>query len=565
MSKPKQIYTLVLSGPTDALDQFIAQHYPGCETHLLSYEALHESGSWGKVLFMRRAKGEALVIASDQSLPGGRIPNQMLSAGLAARCRNVVFIGGPDNIQTFTRLALLRRIPRLILCAFVDAIVITSSFIVFQALRLWLRKPAKTRSDKPTDIEVAHLFPLALSALGPGGEMSYLEGTLTGLAEAGARAEAISSLPMPTATFPVHIVPSEQRYTLLREARALLYNLRFYRQAKKLLRQRRPRMLYQRHHAFVVSGALLSRALGIPLVLEYQNSELWRVNNWDPCHFCGLLKMAEDLSLRSAHGYAVLSNVLRDELLARGIGKDKIAVNPAAADVHRFYPGCGGAEARERLGFAPEDIVVTFLGSFSYYHGITVLQASIATLLRRRLQRDHAPKLKFLLIGDGILRLAMKQELDALEGSETVIFAGSVTHDKVPGLLDASDILVSPHVPLEDGSAFFGSPTKLFEYMAAGKAIVASNLYQLAEVLEHGKTALMVSPGNDAELTEAIELLARDPELRHSLGSNARDTVLERHTWRHNGVRALSFARAYQQGISADAGIEAPGSLRNLP
>ena len=61
---------------------------------------------------------------------------------------------------------------------------------------------------------------------------------------------------------------------------------------------------------------------------------------------------------------------------------------------------------------------------------------------------------------------------------------GAVAHDRVPALLDACDILVSPHVPLDARRGFFGSPTKLFEYMAMGKGIVASRLGQIGEVLQ---------------------------------------------------------------------------------
>ncbi len=84
------------------------------------------------------------------------------------------------------------------------------------------------------------------------------------------------------------------------------------------------------------------------------------------------------------------------------------------------------------------------------------------------------------------------------------MFTGSLPREKVVEYLDASDILVSPHIPMPDGSRFFGSPTKLFEYMAMGKGIVASRLEQLAEVLEHDQTALLVTPGNVEELAEAI-------------------------------------------------------------
>jgi glycosyltransferase involved in cell wall biosynthesis len=120
-----------------------------------------------------------------------------------------------------------------------------------------------------------------------------------------------------------------------------------------------------------------------------------------------------------------------------------------------------------------------------------------------------------------------------------VIFTGAVAHERVPALLDACDILVAPHVPLADGSEFFGSPTKIFEYMAMGKGIVASRLGQIGEVLSDGETAVMVEPGNVDELRNAMVRLIADEELRKRLGANAREAAVKNHTWVHNARRVL--------------------------
>jgi glycosyltransferase involved in cell wall biosynthesis len=91
------------------------------------------------------------------------------------------------------------------------------------------------------------------------------------------------------------------------------------------------------------------------------------------------------------------------------------------------------------------------------------------------------------------------------------------------------------------GSPFFGSPTKLFEYMAMGKAIAASSLDQIADVLVHERTALLVRPGDPRELAEAIQRLAADAQLRIELGRNAREASLAHHTWRQNAMRVLAY------------------------
>ena len=127
-----------------------------------------------------------------------------------------------------------------------------------------------------------------------------------------------------------------------------------------------------------------------------------------------------------------------------------------------------------------------------------------------------------------------------------MIFTGTVEHDAVPMYLDACDILVAPHVPLADGSDFFGSPTKIFEYMAMDKAIVASRLGQIGEVLSHEETALLVDPGNVGELAGAIVRLVDSDELRVRLGENARAAAVQKHTWTHNAERVL---QAYESWL----------------
>jgi glycosyltransferase involved in cell wall biosynthesis len=73
------------------------------------------------------------------------------------------------------------------------------------------------------------------------------------------------------------------------------------------------------------------------------------------------------------------------------------------------------------------------------------------------------------------------------------------------------------------------------------KAIAASALDQIADVLEHGRTALLLKPGDPADLAQAIQRLVADVQLRIELGRNARQSVLARHTWRQNARRVLAY------------------------
>jgi glycosyltransferase involved in cell wall biosynthesis len=334
----------------------------------------------------------------------------------------------------------------------------------------------------------------------------------------------------------------------------LSYSFQFAREVRRLVKAARPGMFYQRHGRFTVAGALLSQWMGIPLVLEYNASELWMADYWDPTRFRTWLRLCEEVSLRCASMIVVVSEPIRQELLQRGIPSNRITVSPNAVDPDHFHPGCGGKRIREQIGSDSNQTVVAFVGSFSYWHGIPVLRDAIQHIL----QEKSSDAMRFLLVGKGPLHEEMRSSLSHFEDKQQVVFTGIVPHDQIRTYLDAADILVSPHVPLPDGRPFFGSPTKLFEYMAMGKPIVASRLDQLAEVLTHNYTALLITPGSVEELVAAIHLLARDENLRHRLGERARAVAIERHTWQQNAARVLQLVTPSLLTHNYNKGLDVP-------
>jgi glycosyltransferase involved in cell wall biosynthesis len=245
-----------------------------------------------------------------------------------------------------------------------------------------------------------------------------------------------------------------------------------------------------------------------------------------------LLERYERLNLAAAARIFVVSEVERKNLEGVGISPEKIIVNPNGVDVKAFRPNIGGLEKRAELELRSDELLVGFVGTFGPWHGVLVLAEAI------KLIPANVP-VRFLLVGTGALHGEMKKLLASEEENGRVIFSGSVEHDEIPALLDACDVLVSPHVPLEGGAEFFGSPTKLFEYMAMGKAIVASRLGQIGEVLKHEETALLVSPGNGQELSAAIIRFAESRSLRETLGAAARSTAVANHTWTRNAQNIL--------------------------
>jgi glycosyltransferase involved in cell wall biosynthesis len=138
------------------------------------------------------------------------------------------------------------------------------------------------------------------------------------------------------------------------------------------------------------------------------------------------------------------------------------------------------------------------------------------------------------MIGDGIMMPEVKARLKKLEVGESATLTGLIPQEEGPSHLAACDILVASHVPNRDGTPFFGSPTKLFEYMAMGKGIVASDLNQIGEVLKHDYTAWLVKPGDIDSLMIGLKTLIDDEPRRVKLGKAAREEVIAKYTWREH-------------------------------
>jgi glycosyltransferase involved in cell wall biosynthesis len=541
-----RVYLLVLSGGTEDAQWLIEESYPDCECVVLDRRTLREAGWRGQVNALWKIKGRALVFFV-HSLAELQEPQLTVLSGFIHSCRSTVLADSSGRLLEYGKPDWLRILPLGLVSAVLDVCTFVCSWLFLMVLRV-LAKPIEVGKQQDVDLDLAYLYPYPLDAAPAGGSLSHVRGFLGGMAASARKCEIFSGRPLQVSDFPLHVIPRKRKLFLFRESFALSYNLRFVRVVCSFLRNRSTTALYQRHGRFVLAGALLSRMLAVPLVLEYNASELRMAQYGDPVRFPALLRLCQDASLFSASVIVVVSEPLRQELIERGIPEKRILVNPNAVDPGVFHPDCGGRKLRGELNFATSDVVVAFVGTFSYWHGIRTLASAIRYLLLACDAEPIVAKLRFLLVGDGPLCSDAREALESV-GGKRVLFTGLLPHDRIPTYLDAADILVSPHIPMPDGKPFFGSPTKLFEYMAMSKAIIASDLDQLRHVLRHDWSAWLVEPGNAAELASAILLLARDAGLRERLGENARATVVNQYTWEQNADRVL--ARVCQRTVRA--------------
>jgi len=206
------------------------------------------------------------------------------------------------------------------------------------------------------------------------------------------------------------------------------------------------------------------------------------------------------------------------------IDNSKLAVLPCAADVDAFKPNYNSPTLRKSLGLTTEPVVM-WVGGFYPWHDLSLLLESFALVSKRR------PDAKLVLVGDGQTRSSVADTIAKDGLRDAVIMTGSIAHSQVPEMLSIADVAVVPSAPVAASDGGTGTPLKLFEYMAAGKAIVATAHKESAEVIRNGHSGVLVEAGNANRFADVTLQLINDPDERSRLGQNARQQAVTQYSW----------------------------------
>lgn len=314
-----------------------------------------------------------------------------------------------------------------------------------------------------------------------------------------------------------------------------------------------------------VGSMLCARLLGIPLVVEANGPPLFEPGLSPPERPGGeserFARLCSELTLGSAGAVAAVSPSVRDVLVSEwGVDNSHIVVLPNAAEVPA--PGSSDRLAKYRHDYdlrgAP---VVIYAGALQAWCGVEHLLEAFVRV------REKHPEAMLLIVGDGPSADELQARAARFDLFASVRFAGSVPHEAVGALLDLAAVAVAPYS--RSAFDFHSSPVKIFEYMAAGKAIVASRVGAITEILRSDETAVLVEPGVPAELAEAIGHLLSDGARRRRLGDRARREAVENHTWegyvrRLVGVYEGALSR-FQEARAARGALADDRSAMTLP
>lgn len=269
-----------------------------------------------------------------------------------------------------------------------------------------------------------------------------------------------------------------------------------------------------------------ARRLGVPSIYEVRG--LWEVTRgsrnpeWAQSNMYKYIARMEADAAKAATRVFTITNALREEMIARGVDEQKITVLPNGVDTNRFTPIPRDEALARELGVVGKT-VIGYIGSILDYEGLELLIDAAGELAAVR------SDFHVLFVGDGA-ELGKFTDRVRDEGlDEFITFTGRVPHEDVERYYSLVDITPFPRLPLPVCEMV--SPLKPFEAMAMGKAIVASDVAALAEIITPGVNGFLHIKGDAQSLRTQLQRLLDDRDLTQRIGEQARHWVVEHRDW----------------------------------
>ena len=321
---------------------------------------------------------------------------------------------------------------------------------------------------------------------------------------------------------------------VLFEGMELAYNLVTLVRMRAAIQRLRPQLIYERYSLFLCATIWLARRRHIPIVLEINDSAL--VERVRPLWLKGPARRIEGWCLKNATGLVFISSYFLSEAQKTYGAIAPSVISPNAADLTRFDPNRFDANSlRSERGLAGR-VVCGHIGAFAHWHGMDVFVEKIAARL------DEAPQLALVLVGDGVTLPAIRELVAARGLGDRVLMPGRVAHDDIAGWIACMDYAVLPD------SNEYGSPMKLFEFMAMGVAMIAPDYAPITEVVSDGDTGWLFPRKQTDRCVQRVIDLAAHCEERQRVGAAARAYIVRERQWRNNAEQLLTLL---PQGVPA--------------
>jgi glycosyltransferase involved in cell wall biosynthesis len=286
-----------------------------------------------------------------------------------------------------------------------------------------------------------------------------------------------------------------------------------------------------------LAGAQAAKALGIPSVYEIRGfwhlTQSTKRQSYESSDHFKLSDRLEIETAKQSDYVFTITNALKEILVEQGVEEQKISVLPNAVELEKFNVLKKNKKIEKELGFENK-IVIGYIGSFVNYEGLDLLLEA-CSLLHKKI----GDVFRVLLVGGGAMMKSLRDMARFLQIEDIITFTGRVNHDEVQDYYSLIDIAPLPRKGYRVCEVV--SPLKPFEAMGSGKVVITSSVKALAEIIDHEKTGLIFEKDNSMDLAEKLESVILNPELRETLGANARNWVEENHSWEKISKRVLDI------------------------
>lgn len=285
-------------------------------------------------------------------------------------------------------------------------------------------------------------------------------------------------------------------------------------------------ILYVREMALSLTPFLLSKIFNKPMITEI-NGDL--LNEYElagyPRFLLATMRLVEMIVCRASQTLVCVTEGLRDIFQSRyHLPSEKLKVIPNGTDPNCFHPLDRNA-CRERLGIDPTNKVVGFVGTFVPHQGLKYLIDSSSFIM------EKSPGVTFLLVGDGPVRKEIMNMAQAMGVAEHFLFPGAVPQEETVFYINAMDVCVAPFTRSRNERIGL-SPLKIYDYMACGKPVVASDIKGVGDLLRENEIGIAVAPENPAFLAQGVLSALADREMARRCMQKSPAIIEKNFTWR---------------------------------
>ncbi len=324
----------------------------------------------------------------------------------------------------------------------------------------------------------------------------------------------------------------------LRNGTGPLADLRTLAFLYRLFRRERPALVHLHLLKARLLGGLAARWAGVPVVVETFHGTLL-AGYYSPA-VTRVLAWVERWLARRMDAVVAVSPAVARELAAAGVApEDRVHVIPLGLDLERFLGEGLRPTLRRALALSEEVPLIGTVGRLVPIKGLDTFVAA-AALIRRALPAAH-----FVIVGEGALRATLARRVGAAGLSGQVHFLG--WRRDLEALYPDLDLVMLT-------SLNEGTPVSIIEAMAAGRAVVATAVGGVVDVIEDGVTGLLVPPRDTSALAAAALSVLSDPDRRRRMGAAARAAVVPR----YSAGRLARDVDALYRSLLARRGITAP-------